>query len=124
MAYTVKHLGLPPKSCAATPSWCPASPGFVVDVQDVDLDKQGNWDLSAFPPFGIVDGRSSFRGGLSFIQGKCDEFSIIHASNAVDVNRLLLHGFYTLHEKHHQISNSDRFHSDMQESAVRVQSLE
>lgn len=82
----------------------PASPGAVVDAMPVDLDVEGDWDLSDIPLSGVIDIRSSLEGDFSCIQERFDECSINCPSNTGDVFILALRGLRILDQQRQLLS--------------------
>lgn len=93
-------MGLPPRSDEAAPSTPPTLPGFVVDVLGVDLDAEGDWELSDIPS------------------------TIKSPSNAFDVFRLVPRSLSALDEQHQGLSCVDGLRSEAGEFVARVQSLQ
>lgn len=85
----------------------PALPGVVVDGLDVDLDAEGDLDLSNIPPSSVTYFRSSLQGDFSFIQEKHDKCSINRPPNGGNVFRLVLGWLNTLDEQRPLLSCVD-----------------
>lgn len=85
IADTAAYLGLSPKSDGPTSSVFVGLPGVVVNVLDMRLEVECNYDLSDMPPSGLINVRSSLQVDFWLIQERCEKFWIDRQSNTEDV---------------------------------------
>lgn len=81
-------------------------------------------EFMGHPSSGVSDIRSSLQGHLSLIQEMCDEVVLNCLSNAGYAFRFALLGLNNLAERRLLLSGVERQHSEVQESAACILSLE
>lgn len=92
-----------------TPVW-----SSVLDVYDVDLDAEWEWDPSDIPLSGEIDVRSSLLVDFALIRDKCVEFSVEGPATADGVFKLAVRGLNTFGEQSEIMTCGDRLHRIIQ----------
>lgn len=85
IAEDVARWGYLLRSNKAAPSVATASPSVVVHVLGLNLDTEGDWNLSNVSLSGVSPIRSSLLADFSLIQEKFNEFSINRPLDVGDV---------------------------------------